>query len=119
MVARDTWRNRDISQLNTVYKKNWICIDTSSLVHWRRGSAVEIRWKCQDPIVTEVKIEIGCHAFASAMTCVVRSTKNMGVFLYPKIPWGMPIRKDYFLRFTPLNTKMLPLVETVPFAIGN
>ena len=98
------------------WNPSWIS-QVHSKEAWTRGSAVDIVWSCSDPLVTHVKIELGSRAF-EAMTCVVECTPNTGHYLYRKVPWGMPIRKDYFLRFTAYNSDESP-IETEDFPIAS
>lgn len=67
---------------------------------WQRGREIELKWKVMDPSVKTISIEILNRNFPGNPTIIGCNLPNTGSFMYRKVPWGMPICDQYYLRFT-------------------
>ncbi|KAG9415974.1 hypothetical protein AC1031_000364 [Aphanomyces cochlioides] len=74
---------------------------------WLRGQPAQVEWDPTNLPVDKVRIVLlqttSIANQTGAYTMVAECTENNGVFEYRKVPWGLCMDNDYFIRIMSLD----------------
>ncbi|RHY26045.1 hypothetical protein DYB32_007909 [Aphanomyces invadans] len=74
---------------------------------WLRGQPAQVQWEPVNLSVDQVRIVLlqtsSIANQTGAYTMVAECTSNNGVFEYRKVPWGLCMDNDYFIRVMSLD----------------